>query len=437
VAGGSNVTLGWIVLLLVLIQIAVLVSYFGDRVPVVSRALALLATSALLFAPQGSWNFVRAMSGTAWLSANLCAVAAIALRSRSHRAPAVVLGVLASLSYSTGLLVWPALIVTGIVRDRKVRLEWPTALGAVLTLVWYLDRYRHIDHTSTLDNSSQLPLRNAGMLLGSIFTGGDPVGLTRWIGWLMIAVAVTLAVVAMRRDPVRAAPWTGLCVYALGGAGLIALGRNLLLGDFSASRYCSIGALLVVSAIGNLIVSWPKVLVHALVCGGVALMVSLPGGDVVDDLQKSEPDQELLAIAQRLDLADGSRHWYALFGEAFPNVTPELKAIGHYPFDHRFTADCGLLGRRIPDDAGAWQVGVGRGRASRPEPMRNVPHAVRISGTVGGDARCVVITNRERRVVGMGVVHRNDRARTSSPDTFIALAPEGDAPYEVFALPDQ
>jgi hypothetical protein len=194
----------------------------------------------------------------------------------------------------------------------------------------------------------------------------------------------------------------------------------------------------VISALGSLVVAWPRVVVHAVACGAVALAASLPGGDVVRDLHAGEPEQDLLAVAQRLDLADGSTRFYAAFGETFPSVTPVLRSIGHYPFGGGFDGDCGLLGQRIPPQRDAWKVGEDRGSARPAKPIGGIPGAVQISGRTGGEADCVVVVGRDETVVGMGVIdYRSPFGREQAPDSFLALAPAGQGPYAVHAIPDR
>ena len=137
---GSNITLGFVVLALVvgqLVVIALLLRQSAFRP--VERMAIFVAASALLFDLTGTWNFSKAMSGTAWFSANLFAITAVYLRSRDRRGLAFGVAVLAAVSYGTGIAAWLAVIATG-VSHRPVRQwwrEWPYAVGFAATFVWY------------------------------------------------------------------------------------------------------------------------------------------------------------------------------------------------------------------------------------------------------------------------------------------------------------
>ena len=79
--GGSNVSLGVIVIGVVLLQIGLLLRHspFERRVQRITYAFGIIA---LLFAVAGVHNFQFAMSGAAWLTANLAAILAFHLMIR-------------------------------------------------------------------------------------------------------------------------------------------------------------------------------------------------------------------------------------------------------------------------------------------------------------------------------------------------------------------
>ena len=87
---GVNRTLGYYVIAVVLAQVLVLRAALPRALDIGQWWYSglVIGISILLFAPQGVWNFTRAMSGTAWLTANLFSVAAIVLAAR----PTSVLG---------------------------------------------------------------------------------------------------------------------------------------------------------------------------------------------------------------------------------------------------------------------------------------------------------------------------------------------------------
>lgn len=443
ILGGSNITLGWLVLLMAVAQLALLTSLLGSRPSIASRAAVVVAFSALLFAPQGSWSFMAAMSGTAWLSANLFALSAIWLRSRDHRLPAIALAGLASLSYATGLLAWPALLATGLARDRKPRQEWPVVAAAAVAGVWYLVQYnQHMGDVEPFATTTRPPLSNAGMLVGSILAP-DEGNLTRNLGWLIMAVGIVLAGLALRSDARRSAPWTGLFIYSIGSVVLIALGRNNFLADFGSSRYISLPALVVASVLGLAVLVLRWTIVHVALCVLVAVSASASGRTVVDRLRDTEPKQQLLAVALRLDLAGGTTEWDPT--APFPRITPLLADVGHYPFDGRFSGDCGLLGTRLTEaTSGPLAPQPLTGELGEVTSVRQVLVTGRIEflGRLDVPVRCVVVADASRRVVGIGAIGYQRRfGSRPPPGVFTAIAPGDEVEstsldeYEVYVVP--
>ena len=115
--GGSNIALGLLDVVLVLVQVAILATILPPW-RTMGRwkwSLVLLAAGTLMFSPSGASNSARGGSGIAWLMANMLALAAIALahrrhyllghpvRARGHAAPT-----------GTGLMAWPALVLLAV-----------------------------------------------------------------------------------------------------------------------------------------------------------------------------------------------------------------------------------------------------------------------------------------------------------------------------------
>ena len=111
---GSNIALGLLVVAIVCSTAAVL--YLMIRRSRIGHTLQLALLTmvvALLFGMAGAWNFIYAMSGAAWLTANFFVVLAVYLRSRDLTVAAFLTAILATLSYGTGILVWPAICAAG------------------------------------------------------------------------------------------------------------------------------------------------------------------------------------------------------------------------------------------------------------------------------------------------------------------------------------
>ncbi|MEZ5139623.1 MAG: hypothetical protein R2711_12910 [Acidimicrobiales bacterium] len=95
------------------------------------------ATSFVVFAPTAR-NFLKAMSGVAWLPANLLCLVALLLLRRERPILAAVAGLGAPVSYGTGAAVWPALLVAALVARRPRRDLIPMAVGAPATAILHL-----------------------------------------------------------------------------------------------------------------------------------------------------------------------------------------------------------------------------------------------------------------------------------------------------------
>ena len=87
--------------------------------------------SFIVFCPAGLWNFSRGMSGTAWLTANLFAIAAIVLATRRWTILAVAAACLAVLSYATGFGALVAVAVVALLQ-REAKWRWLLPLGLLV-----------------------------------------------------------------------------------------------------------------------------------------------------------------------------------------------------------------------------------------------------------------------------------------------------------------
>src|SRR5699024_9991968 len=105
------------------------------------RAALVLAASTLVFNPHGIHNFVRSMSGASWVLAMLLVLAALFAMQRRHGLTAILLGLLASVSYGTSFAVWPALAVVARLRGYRPRRQiTPMAVGIVVVAAWLVLR---------------------------------------------------------------------------------------------------------------------------------------------------------------------------------------------------------------------------------------------------------------------------------------------------------
>ncbi len=429
--GGSNIVLGLIVIAVVAAQIVLISRFVPDEAVSRATALGLVAVAGLLlFSRQGTHNFWLAMSGTAWLLANLLVIAALFARWRGRITAALALAVLASMTYGTGLMVWPALVVTGMVVDRRRRPE-PLVLGIAcfVAIGYFLLR----DPVPEAPSPSLYAwLRATGRVGGSVVAAS--LGISEIIGYGVIALGLVLCVVAVRSGRRDLAPWMGLFTFALGSTVLIAQSRFGWIVYFGhQSRYASITALLLLSVagLGVALLRYRPIALLPLAALGLAAVAF--GADEVAREREYLPAQEEFAAAMHLDLADGRQ--YALF-VAYPRVAPLLERLGHYPFDGTYDGDCGLAGQPLPRGGAVEEE---EGHLDAGFPLDN-GRGVRLVGWVPDDrdspVACVVITDDLNRVVGYGPVGAGSSKVpwVDADRAFAAVAPIGSRRYQAYAV---
>ncbi len=180
---------------------------------------------------------------------------------------AVVFGVIATFSAAQGLIVWPALLVTGVcfARTNEERLEIMAVLAGVAAVVGsaYLVNYHvvgstHLGLRVLLGQSLNLVRFFVG-LLGAPLAFGVSSNLQlrfQWacaLGFLLLVTYFTLVVLSARRKLLRhAAFWVGLGVFSLGFCVITTYGRMQfgLTTSASTSRYITHEALFPIAIIG-------------------------------------------------------------------------------------------------------------------------------------------------------------------------------------------
>ncbi len=341
--GGSNIALGYFVFLVAGLQV-VLVCFAAREVlgwPWDRVWLLVLFVSSLLFAPRSAHNFALAMSGTAWLTANLFAMLALVVACRRSPLLAVPAAVLASSSYGTGLVVWPALVVVALLQRRSRLTTRLLAASTVAVALVYYAGYEQPAGIPGTDRTVQGIFSRLCGVLGSPFSETSDIGSLVGVAALWATVWVLRA--HWRRDRlVRYAPWVGLLAYAIGGAGLIAFSRGGLYGEVAASRYVSLGALAWIS-LGILAIPLVGDLMRTTVAlGFLSLAVFAGGATSIASVRAEAGYADELAIALRLGAIPTDTAPY------FNNdAIPILPVLRHYPFNDRFSLDCGYFGKSV------------------------------------------------------------------------------------------
>lgn len=437
---GDNRTLGVFVVAVAALTVVALGLALPRTLPPLLRAGLVVACSTLVFSLHGLWNFTRAMSGTAWLTANLLVVVALLLAARGRWWPAWVLALLASLTYGTAFAVWPVLALLAVAkREPWWRRLVPLVVGGVIMLVWLGIRSAPPQAASPSSDPGSL-LYYFLAIVGKLWTVADG-GIAAAVGAAILACYAVLATVKSARLP-ELWFWWALAGHAFLGAVLVAVARA----DYGeevglhTARYTSVAVLMALPAI----VLAAAVLRHqahrmAVLAVVVGVLGYALGAPYAREERAANKEHFLEAVAVRGGFSDAYRR-YPLASE----LGPRLRALGHYPFTDDFTLGCGgpELGSTLDrDEMTPLDAPIGNKRSRDPagavdwtEPTDPAPFfrgkAVPVLHGWAYDrtdpVRCVVIVDGAGEVVGGGVsgVLRTD----------IALKYAGVAPDAGFAV---
>ena len=264
--GGDNRALSFFSLVLLAIEFAVLFRLLvrQRQWPLAAQAVAGLALAVLVLAPTTAHNFVMGFSGAIWFLANVFAVgAAAALVRHADGAPlwpALLLGVCGGLSYSTGLSIFPGLLLgawlLGLPKRDLV------GLGAAGCLVvGYSVAFLHpvSGHPVPGATGAWVILDYFGRYVGAPFSYDRLT--TALLGWggivssLFVCTALIRSPEAGRRT---VAPWVALQVMVLLNALFTAVCRSGLSEGPGVSRYASVPALFWASFAAMIFLLWDR-----------------------------------------------------------------------------------------------------------------------------------------------------------------------------------
>lgn len=420
---GSNRTLGMVVVVVVAAQVGVLIALLArSGIVVAGRVGIIVAASGLLYSPLGAWNFLKAMSGTAWLTANLFVLAAILARSRGRVWVACACGAAACASYGSALAVWPSLLVLGWLIDRRLRRQWPVAIAAAVVVGTYL--------VLRSDNAPQGRPLASPVVMGRFWlevVGGSVVQFdsvhAAVVGGVVVSVVVigvAGSLVTNRR--VEAAPWIAIALFGLGGSLVVAIGRAQPHWPMGSNRHASLGALAIIGALGM----WCTALsstavrrfvedrVHEAVLPAVVGLLGIAIGLASTGFSRLELDrmssrvasQDQLALLLRFGLAEGNTVPLGGLAAMPDGIEGLLEASDHTPFSDDPGFDCGLAGTpidearfldRLPSTVDARSLGA----------LRTGQTALMGAGWIRdprGEVACVVVLGDRREVIGAGAV---------------------------------
>ncbi|MBK6511631.1 MAG: hypothetical protein IPG06_20815 [Haliea sp.] len=456
---GANIPLGLFDIGIVFAQLFLVARMLGSSsLGQTERIATFILAGALLFGLTGSWNFLKSMSGAGWLTANFFALAAIYLRATNKCKSAFVLAILASMSYGTGVLTWPALLVVGITLRTPGNWwkEWPYLFGLLITVLWINSSSAGADRVA--DNNILEQAQVAAAQLGFSVTNSKILGAL--IGWIpLIGIPLLAPWLSLWAKRTQDACWIGLATFGWSSTVLIIYGRSeVLLISGPAARHHSIAAItwlgfavLVLVTIRTLMAmherrkgpeSGPALHSQASLLPPVLAIILLTpvifgamtaGFKPTETLQNELWRHNFRAIALRLELVDDSLFMTDFSDKRFYS-TKLLKDNNHYPFSDRWLGDCGLLGETMKEPADQQEVGqAGSGWRSRA--LRNTQV---IRGVIPEDflrqnsIKCIVVTDTAGKVVGVGQARAPTDEHKGS--IFGALAPGGSKYYSVYVV---
>ena len=417
---GDNRTLGVFVVATAVVTVLVLRAALPRALPPLVRAGVVVAASALLFSPHGLWNFTRAMSGTAWLTANMIVVIALWLGTKGKWWPAWIAALVGAVTYGSAFAVWPVLALIAFLRkDPWWKRVVPLVVGVLIVGFWLASQPPNpLPGSPTSDLGSLL--YNLLIVIGHLWTA-ETSGVAVFAGGVILAGYAALASGRIAREP-QFRFWWALAVFAFLGSGMIAASRvDYGLESGMESRYTSFSVLMSVPLFVLTAAVLHRRYAHREVAITTTLIVAgllgftLGAPSAVEE-RKLVQEHFLEAVAIRGGFSDSFRR----LPDA-DELVPRLQALHHYPFTDDFTLGCGgpelgtkldvnrmvplsvAAGNRKPDHA--------TGEVERVTPRRPAPtfHGLPVPVLYGWAAdpsdpvRCVVIADGAGVITGGGV----------------------------------
>lgn len=426
--GGDQRYLGYLDIIIAVATVLLIRTAIPKSLPIVVRASIVFATSALIFSMHGLHNFTHAMSGAAWLTANLICVGALLFGVKGKWWPAWGMALLGSITYGTAFAVWPSLALIAIMRREPMwRRVLPLVTGAVIVIGWM-----GLNHNAA-GTSSQNDIGSAvfGLfaVLGHIWAA-ENTGLAVFAGAVILGAYGALATVKAARTP-ELRFWWGLACHAFFGGAMIATARIDFGLDYSqTSRYTSISVLIslpllvIAGTVGHSFVKrhWRKMAIGFVVAGMLGFALGVP---TANQVRSEDVDHEIEAVALRAGYLNA-------FGWDLPpaghQLVPRLEALHHYPFNDSFTLGCGgpELGDQI-DLTGVPEMLAPTGGRTPVSPVGLVdkidpkPGSQLVWGWATGandPVRCAVLVDSTGKVVGGGV---SDRERSDIAQQYLGI----------------
>jgi hypothetical protein len=407
---GTNHELGYFAVLMALASLAVLWFLLPSRWSGLARVMLILAASAVLFCPSGAWNYLKGMSGTAWITANVFGLLGVLFARDRRTGLAVAAAALALLSYGTGFAAPLAVVVVALLqRDRWWRWALPLGLFFGGCVVYGLTS----NGGSTGKGVSHDPGLLAQTFLTNLSTLWDPSGGT----FGLVAGAGGLAVLAVsfvtfwtrRADYADLIPWWGVAAYTTIASGLISVGRSdVFLGNGAQARYVSLSGLfwISVAVVGIRTVRSSRGLTVGVAAIAAAVAVFWAASPQLYATTVGESAlQDEMAAGVRFNATD------PFLGRLQDPaaVISRLKALGSYPFTSDYTLGCGLKPGDSIDLSKTRVLPAGLlGTSASLDQNRVVGNTRELNGWIywtGHPLQCVLLTDSTGKIIGGGAVH--------------------------------
>ncbi|GAA4023028.1 hypothetical protein GCM10022247_54140 [Allokutzneria multivorans] len=419
--GGSNQALGMAVVLAAVLMVLALNRMLPKDLGRAKRAALTMAFAFLLLSPSGLELFGMSMNGVHGLSGYLPSVVALPFAHRGRTVLAVLAAAVGCLGYGSAFPVWFAVaLVAWLRRDRLWQIVLPAGLGVAVGVSWLL--VKRAEHLPTPDKplGAESYLSTFAETLGSLWSSVRDVAV---FGGVLTGLILVVLVAGVLRDRVedgavrRAAGWAGLGLYAVLVAGMVSLSRiNLATQLGSTSRYAVIPALAISALLVLAVLAWqPSNGQTAFAATTVALLTFAMGTKAADTVRANYPEQNLLAIAVRVE---APKTMAELRLEPISALKP-VRALGAYPYSDSFTLGCGQeLGSKVDPTRVRPVPDPGAGRPTQGHlesgPLKG---DTAIRGWAVIDHRrpeCVLVVDAQGTVVGGGIagLSRPDVAKT-------------------------
>ena len=443
---GSNIGLSLITWIFAWIQCHLLIAMLplNLRQSRFQFIFLILCISIFTFTPAAAHNWMRGFSGVAWMGANLFAICSIfclkniAESSRDTALPcpypltkncykwvisSIIFALLASMSYSTSLALWPVLCIFPVLLrlPRKVIISY--IITAFLVVGTYFITYKTPANSPSLAKLHILDIINyIPVYLGGIFSNDLTISLIFGIIGLVSATAIGCYWLLSKKHPNRLEwlPWLSIQTYAIGTAFMAAVSRSGFgVEQATASRYASLPAmfwmgLIVLTILGlqqwqiSHKIQWKYLTPLLAIVTFLIISMYKIGGETANAIAYRATYQPLVALSLQLGITDITLIQERVGNKpaAFVGLVDALKANNLVPFNrdvkkHNFCA--GIDEKIDPSLLSSPQDGV---PGYFDLVTRFTPTAAKVIGWVGdpeNNVKCIVILNQENVVRGFAM----------------------------------